>query len=151
MKLINELIREKYEATRKSYASKYGRIDLPQNSSGLSNKERAFLDLALKMADTSEVDNQHGAVAVKNGRVLALGVNKWRNKGLYQPIDEAYQPVLTVHAEIDALSRIADAEGIVLYIARSGSNGDPRFSRPCPRCMREIVKRGVKRVIYTVD
>lgn len=144
-------LREKFEADTDSHKTKYGTIDLPRENNGLSNSEKKFLALASKMAETSDVDNKHGAVVVKGGRVLQLGVNKWTNKGLIQEEDN-WQPVLTVHAEVDALSRVDDAQGAVLYIARAprGKNGS-KFSRPCHRCMEAIRAAGIKRIIYTVN
>jgi len=142
---------EKYETKVDSHATKYGVIELPRANNGLSSKEKKFLALAAKLAETSDVDNQHGAVVVKNGRVLSLGVNKWRNRGLIQE-DDNWQPVLTVHAEVDALSRVENPKGAVLYIARNvrGEKGS-KFSRPCHRCMEAVRAAGIKRIIYTVD
>jgi deoxycytidylate deaminase len=143
-------LREKFEAEIDSHKTKYGTIDL-RKSNGLSNSEKKFLALASKMAETSDVDNKHGAVVVKGGRVLQLGVNKWTNKGLIQEEDN-WLPILTVHAEIDALSRIDDAQGAVLYIARAPrSEKGSTYSRPCHRCMEAIRAAGIKRIIYTVN
>lgn len=144
---MSTVIDEKYETSLESLKTKFGVFELSQNT-GLSRKEKSFLDLAMKMAEVSEVENRHGAVLVKNGRVLSLGVNKWRNKGLQ--LDD-YLPVLTTHAEVDALSRVPDAAGAVLYIARAGRDGEARFSRPCKNCMAAIEAAGIKRIIYTVD
>ena len=117
---------------------------------GLSRKQRNWLDIAVKLADTSEVTRQHGAVLVKGGRVLGLGVNKWRNRDMLATIVE-YSEHLTVHAEIDALARVANARGAVLYIARIGKGGEERFSRPCDACAKAIMAAGIKQVVYTVS
>lgn len=146
---VNTLIHEKYETSlHKTFTSKKGTLLLPP-SAGLSKKEKAFLSLAMKVAETSDVENRHGAVVVKNGRVLSLGVNKWRNRGLYQP--NLFENILTVHAEVDALSRVVDAEGVTVYVARMGDDGMPRFSRPCQHCMLVLKKLGIKKVVYTLD
>lgn len=145
------LVEEKYSlpmATARP--SRHGDIHLP--ASTLSRKEEAFLSLAVKLAETSDVEFQHGAVAVKGGSVVALGVNKWRNRGGTTGDTTEYDPNITIHAEMDALSRVADPNGVVLYIARvSAKSGRRQFSRPCIRCMAAIAEAGVKRVIYTVD
>jgi deoxycytidylate deaminase len=80
---------------------------------------------------------------------MSIGVNKWRNKDM---LDEkkGYNVNLTVHAEVDALSRVQDANGAVIYIARVGKAGDRRFSRPCDRCAKALQEAGVKQIIYTV-
>lgn len=146
---VSTLIHEKYDLSDSfSVNTKKGTLHLPP-STGLSKKEKAFLNLALKVAETSDVENRHGAVVVKNGRVLSLGVNKWRNRGLHQ--GDTFENILTVHAEVDALSRVADTEGVIVYVARAGDNGEGRFSRPCQHCMAELIRVGVKRVVYTLD
>lgn len=140
---------EKYETTKKFMPTKHGAMELPTNGNGLSRKEKSFLDLAMKISETSEVENRHGAVVVKNGRVLSLGINKWRNKGLL--LQDTYNPILTTHAEIDALSRVQDPAGAILYIARSGKGGKAMFSRPCKNCMEAIETAQIKRIIYSVS
>lgn len=101
------------------------------------------------MAEASDVNHRHGAVVVKSGRPVALGVNKWKNRDMLQSPD-GYNPNLTVHAEIDALSRVADARGAVVYIARVSKNGEEQFSRPCNNCAKALVEAGVKKIVYTV-
>lgn len=45
----------------------------------LSNRQRSFLNLALRVAANSEQRHRHGAVIVKSGRVVGVGYNKRRN------------------------------------------------------------------------
>jgi tRNA(Arg) A34 adenosine deaminase TadA len=148
--LLNELIDERYDTDESTQSTRYGNLHLPPMKVGLSRKEKSFLDLAVRMAEASDVDNRHGAVIVKNGSVRALGINKWRNKGLTQT-DDTWQPILTTHAEIDALARVSDAHGAVVYIARVDEKGNRKLSRPCWRCMNALYAAGVKRVVYTVN
>lgn len=101
------------------------------------------------MAEVSDVNHRHGAVVVKSGRPVSLGVNKWRNRDMVQTA-ESYNPNLTVHAEIDALSRVADPKGSVVYVARVDKNGGERFSRPCNNCAKALAEAGVKAIVYTV-
>lgn len=104
--------------------------------------------MATRIAETSEVPQRHGAVIVKSGRVLAVGVNKWRNRNIKNN-DLEYNPHLTYHAEIDALNRFADVEGATIYIARVDKKGEPRFSRPCSRCLKALKDAGIKKIVYT--
>lgn len=151
---VNSVVDERYDAhDGRDISFRGGVLDLPPLVSPLSRKEQSFLDLATRMAETSDVDNRHGAVLVKNGRVLALGVNKWRNQGYYHNRvvgQENWQDILTVHAEVDALNRVSDTHGAVLYISRVNNHGDTAMSRPCWRCMERIEAAGIKRVVYTV-
>ena len=142
------IVTEKYETSLKSYPTKFGKIELPAVNNGLSRKERAFLDLAMKVAQSSELDQRHGAVVVKAGKPVSLGVNKWRNRGLQM---DKFENILTTHAEADALSRAGNVKGAVLYIARAGRNNEPLFSRPCRHCMAAIKAAGIKRIIYTTN
>lgn len=151
---VNSVVDERYDACNgRGIPFRGGVLDLPPLDSPLSRKEQSFLDLATRMAESSDVANRHGAVVVKNGRVLSLGVNKWRNQGYYHNrvvAQDDWQDILTVHAEADALNRVPDANGAVLYIARVGNNGSTAMSRPCWRCMQRIEAAGIKRVVYTV-
>lgn len=149
-KPVNALIAERYDAPSNSQSTRHGSLTLPPLGQGLSRKEKSFLDLAVRMSEGSEVDMKHGAVIVKNGRVMSLGVNKWRNQHLQQTT-KTWEPILTTHAEMDALSRVSDARGMVIYIARIDSDGNRKLSRPCWRCMDALYKAGVKRVVYTTS
>ena len=139
---------ELYESVEDCFISKGGIIKLDSGTT-LSNKQRSFLNLAVRMSETSELPQQHGAVIVKAGSVISLGVNKWRNRSLNHPTD-GYNPHLTYHAEIDAISHAsADLTGAIIYIARIGKDGSERFSRPCQRCTQAIKAAGIKKVVYT--
>jgi deoxycytidylate deaminase len=141
---------ELYEASNEDvFHSKHGVINL-DNASTLSRRQKSLLSMALKIAETSDMPQKHGAIIVKSGRVLALGVNKWRNKDL-RKTQNGYNPNLTYHAEVDALNRFADVRGATIYIARLGKNGEPRFSRPCSRCLEALQDAGIKKIVYTTN
>ena len=91
---------------------------------------------------------KHGAVIVKGGRVLSVGINKFRNHPLIiQP--EIIKTVCSVHAEVDALRKIKDARGATIYVARVNNRGAERMSRPCNYCYDAIRKAGISKIIYT--
>jgi deoxycytidylate deaminase len=129
--------------------SRLGTFEVPHTP--LSRSQRSFLDLATKVAESSDVTRQHGAVVVRGGRVLAVGVNRYRSRHTIISDSPEYDPNITTHAEADALSRIADPSGVTIYVARVDSQGRPRFSRPCENCTKLLEEAGVKRVIYTTD
>jgi deoxycytidylate deaminase len=117
----------------------------------LSKRQRSYLNLAMRMAETSEVSHMHGAVCVRGGRVLSLGANRWRNRNKHMMVrNEDYNPHITTHAEIDALSRVDDARGSTIYVARVGKSGEEKFSRPCDNCAKALAAAGVKAVVYTM-
>jgi tRNA(Arg) A34 adenosine deaminase TadA len=80
---------------------------------------------------------------------LAIGVNKSRINNRWNPNLEG-RPA-TEHAEMAALRQIDDAKGCILYVARSLKNGEPAMSKPCKNCEAEIKRRGIKKVVFTVD
>jgi deoxycytidylate deaminase len=94
----------------------------------------------------------HGSVIVKSGRVMAVGVNKARNNPTYVASDTGpgfRGTIFSVHSEIDALSRVTDARGAILYVARVSKLGQPAFSRPCIECTKSLIKAGIKAIHYT--
>lgn len=118
---------------------------------GLSNKDKARLEHAKKVASLSTCKFKHGAVVVRGGRVLSVGVNSYRNF----PMDFSVMPrdSSSVHAEEAALAVLGgkDARGATMFVARVNNIGEERMSRPCSRCMRRLRKAGIKRIIYTID
>lgn len=149
---VNSLLPERYDAPSKPCDTKHGILEFPKQNA-LSNRERNFLSLAMKVAEDSDLDSRHGAVVVKGGRVLSLATNKKRNDLNVAFSHEGYQPVLTTHAEVAAMNRISadQLRGAIIYVARVDANGKPLISRPCFRCMDALVEAGVKKVVYTTS
>jgi deoxycytidylate deaminase len=92
--------------------------------------------------------HRHGAVVVKGGRVLSIGINKHRNdpENIQKSIVKAS---CSVHAEVDALSRISNAKGATIYVARVAKNGETALSRPCNNCWTAIQNSGIRKVVFT--
>lgn len=114
----------------------------------LSRRQSAWLELARRVASASDQRNKHGAVIVRGGRVLSVGINKFRNHPDIiesEKIDE----YCSVHAEVDALSRINSARGATIYVARVNNSGVSLISRPCGSCYSVISAGGISRIIYT--
>lgn len=145
---------ELYETDTECFVSRSGIIRL-DTETRLSNKQRKMLNLAAKVAETSELSQQHGAVIVKSGRVISVGVNKWRNKAfvvMTHPYPNPDSLSLSYHAEVDALNRAGDAlNGAIIYIARINTGKEHKFSRPCKNCMRAIHAAGIKKIVYTTE
>ena len=60
--------------------------------------------------------------------------------------DVAKKSHSSVHAEIAAIGH-RNVRGATVYIARSTG----RLSRPCNRCYAELIRRGVKEIVYSSD
>lgn len=115
----------------------------------LSNRDKYFLGLARRAAETSAERKRHGAVVVKNGNVLGTGVNKFRNDP-DQVSPEHIKTDCSYHAEQVALRNAgAKSDGATIYVARINSVGLDRNSEPCHNCHTAIKVAGIKRVVYT--
>jgi deoxycytidylate deaminase len=103
----------------------------------------------MTLTSKSNMQQKHGAVIVKSGRVLATGWNVLKNDP-NNISEEHLEQFCSVHAEAMAIARATRTIGATIYIARS-KNGRPRFSKPCNGCQNAIDKAGIKQVIYTND
>lgn len=114
----------------------------------LSNNQSRWLESAIDAAKLSTCTQRHGAVLVKNGNVLAVGVNSLKNN----PHNfTKWNPNISVHAE-DAVTRVhrdGEADGGVVFVARLNANDEPCMSRPCPKCQALMREIGVKKCIWT--
>lgn len=129
------------------------------NLKPLSRSQRRWLDLAVRSAESSECEQQHGAIIVKSGSPLAIGVNKWRNRDTM--IDSNHKNdtsnnvsiynEISIHAEMDALSRVKNPRGATIYIARVNAHGDERMSAPCYDCAEALRSAGIHKVVYTTS
>lgn len=91
---------------------------------------------------------KHGAVIVKGGRVISVGINKNRNHPTVVS-SEHIKTHCSVHAEVDAIRKVKNVKGATIYVARVNKNGQDRLSRPCDRCHKAIQEAGIRKVIYT--
>jgi len=108
--------------------------------------------MALDLAKQSGERFQHGAVVVKSGKPISMGVNKRRTDPLAFGEDtEAIKCHSGYHAEVSALKRIKAPNNVVLYVARVNAAGMPAMSKPCSRCQEYIDALGIKKIIFTTD
>lgn len=116
----------------------------------LSVKDRKRLEQAKKIAATSTCTYKHGCVAVSGGRVIAVGVNNYRNSP--EVFDHIPHVARSTHAEMAALRALNGvAQGSTFYVARVNRRGEERMSKPCNNCQIALKAAGVKRVVYTID
>jgi len=119
-------------------------------------KIKHFFRLAAEEAALSEMKYRHGAVIVRGGRILAKGFNHYCRT----------PHSMSTHAEMAALDNLEGstkeeqkerAKESDLFVVRLGGRAiEPqeaiwkRNSRPCPVCVEQMHRYGVKRVYYTV-
>lgn len=119
--------------------------DLPVS---LSRTDSRYLAMAARAAvSPSATGYRLGAVAVRGGRVLGLGSNRFRNAR------EAHAPrwAWSIHAEDACLRRVSDAHGATLYVARVSATGLLRLARPCPNCWTLAHDAGISKIVYTTN
>lgn len=124
---------------------------IKERSSALSRSETAWLSRATNLAATSTVRQKHGAIIVRGGSILALGINSVRNESIRDLPDSVY----TTHAESAAIRSLGPVRkdslaGCTLYVARISRGGNIGYSRPCDDCYRQIGLSGIKTIIFTL-
>lgn len=121
---------------------------LQERVNNLSKRDQMWLNIASKLAETSQERTRHGCIIVSGGAVQSMGVNTYRNQpGIVDNVD-----CLSVHAEINALKRVKrNLSGAVVYVSRINNKGESRQSRPCPACLKALKDAGCKRIVYTIN
>lgn len=122
-------------------------MESKERTSSLSKRDERFLERALELAKLSTCRQKHGAIIVKGGRVLSVGINANRN----DPTHSYPSHSLSTHAEAAALKAIRGDEcrGSKIYVARLLRNDSSGLSRPCDLCYLKIRRAGIKEIIYT--
>lgn len=117
---------------------------------GLSKTQKNRLTRAMKLAELSTCNQRHGAIIMRSGAVISVGVNSYRNSpGMFDVVEGAH---ISWHAEIAAIRAYkGDLNGTTLYVARINNNGKPMMSKPCINCQKAIKKAGIKKIVYTID
>ena len=138
-----------------------------------SKKQRQFLEEATTCARLSPVEcAKHGAVVVRGGRVLTVGMNrydasKYRSKDskMYFTNNQLYLRThdvnlqfhtFTIHAEIDALVRlyrqhpknVVKKMDLQMYVVRYQSAG-LGYSLPCKHCQKFLKQFPFLTVFYS--
>lgn len=130
----------------------------------ISNNDRCFMDLAVRVAEQSSCKFLHGAVIVSGGKPLITAPNIPK----LIPFSYRYRQAIranysreaakrrersdSTHAETHAIIRAAmDLKGTTLYSARVTRSGDRRNSCPCPSCWQMILIAGIKTVLWFDD
>lgn len=119
-----------------------------------------YLDVAIGLAKTSQMESMHGCVIVndkvaRGNPIIATGVNT-------HIFNQEERGVFSRHAEMSALANLIAIKGhnskffsqCTAYVARVGSPslGYPvRMSKPCEKCQRLLRKLGIERIVYTYD
>lgn len=96
------------------------------------------IERAIRVATCSSYKQRVGAVLLKKNRIVAVGFNKIKTS----PKLSGY---FSVHAEADA---IRHESGDTLVVVRLSKRGELAMSLPCSKCLRMIIKKGVKTIYW---
>lgn len=112
-------------------------------------RDKKWISVARKFAFRSNCRQKHGALLVSSGRLLNASWNSTRNSPL---ITESPRLEASFHAEIALIRSLGwnskEISGnTTLYVARI--NG--RNSFPCNRCLEQIVRFGIRRIVWTSE
>lgn len=115
-----------------------------------SLKTVSLLEKASKLAENSTNKYRHGAIIVKNGNIVSMGINRSVN---HPDLVQFPKTQASVHAEVAALiaCRKTNLVGATIYVARISKDGSQAMSKPCINCQKALIARGVKKVYYTID
>ena len=107
------------------------------------------LERAISLARLSQMRQKHGAVIVRGGRILGVGINTERNSPAVKGIPNGG---FSQHAEMNALrgvSREINLKNASIYVARISSGGNIANSRPCRDCQIALSEAGITKIFYT--
>lgn len=122
-----------------------------QKENKLSKSHQRRLDRALILAENSTCKQRHGAIIVRGGRTLSVGINTYRMDP-HTIVDEIIVKDFSWHAEVAAIRAYkGDLTGATLYVARLSRRGEAAMSKPCINCQKAIKDAGIKKVFYTID
>jgi dCMP deaminase len=125
-----------------------------------ANTDKIFLNMARELSAFSKCRSfQMGAIAIKDGRCIATGVNGTPSGyinccDIFPPNDSprfnrdahrAWSGPREVHCEGNLLAQAAKygiaLEGCTVYITNT----------PCQNCLKHMIASGIKRIVYEKD
>ena len=117
--------------------------------------DRPTMDLAIKVAESSESKKKVGAVLLNKGRPITHGVNKDRKT---HPLQAKFAEMvgledkIYLHAEISALVKCkSDADTIVVARLGGHNHDELRLSKPCPICSLALKEAGIRHIYYSTN
>jgi len=123
----------------------------------MNKKEQRCFDMARAVSYMSDYGKiKIGAVIISKKNLISVASNMRKSHPLQKQLNKfRFSPTDTskdyIHAELSAIIKantknLADS---IMYIYREDRNGNLAMCRPCPACMKEIQKVGIKKIYYT--
>ena len=124
-------------------------VDIKQLLADRPNKDVYYLSIAFVIAQASfDPSSKCGAVIVsKDGRILSTGYNgPLKNSIDWEiPLTRPFKYFHFLHGEENAIlaynGSYQDIAGATIYVT----------GRPCHRCLRNIIQKGITRIVYGVN
>lgn len=107
--------------------------------------------IAIEEALRSQHSSKHGAVIVKNGKIISSSRNQYCS---FDRIGNFKARIWSIHAEMNALQGLPRSvtRGADMYVVRvSKKNHEYMNSKPCKICSSLIKKAGIRNVYYSTD
>lgn len=111
-----------------------------------SHKLSSAIDVLKKNAQNSPLTYKHSACLLKNGKIFAIGFNK------YYGIKLNNEKInLSIHAEMNVLlsKNYKILKGMDILIIRVGNSNKLQNSRPCNTCIDKMKKKGIRKAYYS--
>ena len=109
--------------------------------------------IAIEEALRSEHAVKHGAVLMKNGKIINSARNQYCTRQRIRMFNA--QRIWSIHAEMNVLNGIPKSvtKGADLYVVRVTPYGSHEFmnSKPCKICSSLCRKAGIKNVYYSTE
>ena len=106
---------------------------------------RQFINQCIEEAVRSDIHFQHGAVLIKNNRIISTGYNRYSGRKLHH--------LRTIHAEMNAIQNAGkqDIENATMYVIRLSQLTDDGLgsSCPCTKCTKFMKLHKIQKVVYS--
>ena len=103
-----------------------------------------YINKCMEEAEKSTVNFKHGAIIIKNNKVVSRGYNKYTGHQQHH--------LRTVHAEMNAIQNAGkNCENSTLYVIRLSNLTDDGLgcSCPCHKCAKFMKLHKIQKVVYS--
>ena len=122
----------------------------------ISKKYKEYIETAIQFAQKSCMRCKHGAVLIKNGRIVACGHNYSSSQCIYHNKFSVHAEVNTIYNyftknRIDYKNKRKILRDAFMIVIRIENDGSLRNSKPCCECARLICKYNISTIFYSVS
>jgi|TARA_B110000046_G_C12628067_1_gene247485 tRNA(Arg) A34 adenosine deaminase TadA len=106
--------------------------------------KQQFIVRAMEEAQRSDQNFKHGALLVKNRKIISQGHNRTTTK--------CPSHMFSIHAEIAAIKQFSEKINIQnshIYVVRINNQSSLADSKPCYNCQHFMKLHGISRVFYS--